>query len=367
MPRDCSFDGFSEDPQQYGELTTRGFSSSCREAAVKAVAALQQHRLRLTAGGDSVSAGASASGAPKTPAAAGTPSADYDDSLLSAAAGGAGRPGTQPGPSRLGLVAGSRYRDGSTTAGGTAGAFAATGSGDAGAALGRHHTSGHHGSSSSSASAGSYSHHHSGAATASKSGHQPHAAAGPDPEYAAFLAEVNAKVVADAEAYYRAMFSTRVSSWNARDTHMVETIVALQRFLTQRAAAQAAAAQGQAREQLASTKAGAAAAGSIGSHVVAAAAAAVRPARIVVWAHNSHIGDARATEVSKRGEVNVGQLLRQAYPPGATYLIGQSTYTGTVTAAHNWDGEMRRSGFRQRRRHHACRPQRVGAHPCRHC
>jgi erythromycin esterase-like protein len=59
------------------------------------------------------------------------------------------------------------------------------------------------------------------------------------------------------------------------------------------------------------------------------------PARLVVWAHNSHLGDARATEMSERGELNVGQLVREHYGQSA-FLLGFSTYTGTVTAAHDW-------------------------------
>lgn len=296
--RQCSFDGFSEDPQQYGELTTLGFTSSCRDAAVKAMCALQQHRLQLTEA--TTATGASGSQARPLPSAG-----------SGAAAGGAGLPETQPGPPRLGQ----------------------TGSG-----------SGGHGDS---ASGGLASSHRDGGGVSSPGREEqlatqaaqirrdrPSQSRGPDPEYAAFLAEINAKVVADAEAYYRAMFSTRVSSWNARDTHMVETIVALQRFLTQRAAAQ------QAHQQITlDAAAGLVSGGTSRTAAPSQQAVRPRPARIVVWAHNSHIGDARATEVARRGEINVGQLLRQAYPPGATYLIGQSTYTGTVTAAHNWDGE----------------------------
>ena len=64
-------------------------------------------------------------------------------------------------------------------------------------------------------------------------------------------------------------------------------------------------------------------------------------AKIVVWAHNSHLGDARATEVGAHGEWNVGQLVREQFAEQAV-LVGFSTYTGTVTAASNWDEPPRR-------------------------
>ncbi len=111
-----------------------------------------------------------------------------------------------------------------------------------------------------------------------------------------FYAEQNARLVANAERYYRAMFGSHVASWNLRDQHMVETLDALRAFL-----------------------------------------ARVVPApKVVVWAHNSHLGDARATERSRAGEYNVGQLVRQGHP-GEAYLVGFSTYRGTVTAATDWD------------------------------
>ncbi len=112
-----------------------------------------------------------------------------------------------------------------------------------------------------------------------------------------FHAQQNARLVKNAEQYYRTMFRGRVSSWNLRDSHMAETLEALAQHL--------------------STDGG--------------------PARIVVWEHNSHIGDARATEVGELGEWNVGELARKAYD-GQTRLIGFSTYEGFVTAASSWDG-----------------------------
>src|SRR5688500_2778672 len=69
------------------------------------------------------------------------------------------------------------------------------------------------------------------------------------------------------------------------------------------------------------------------------------PAKIVVWAHNSHLGDARATQMGEAGELNVGQLVRERYGQDAR-LIGFSTYTGTVTAASDWDGPAERKRVR---------------------
>jgi protein-L-isoaspartate(D-aspartate) O-methyltransferase len=115
---------------------------------------------------------------------------------------------------------------------------------------------------------------------------------------ASFLDAVrNAALVANAERYYRVMYYGGAASWNLRDGHMFETLEALLRFHG---------------------------AGS----------------KAVVWEHNSHLGDAAATEMGVRGEINVGHLCRQAYGPAA-FLIGFGTDHGTVAAAHEWDGEMR--------------------------
>jgi len=114
---------------------------------------------------------------------------------------------------------------------------------------------------------------------------------------AAFHAEQNARLVKNAEEYYRSMFSSRVSSWNLRDRHMAETLGELDDHLSRRRG---------------------------------------RPARIAVWAHNSHLGDARATEMGEAGELNLGQLVRERHG-GAAALLGFSTYQGTVTAASDWD------------------------------
>ncbi len=111
-----------------------------------------------------------------------------------------------------------------------------------------------------------------------------------------FFAEQNARVVVRAEAYYRAMFGGRDVSWNLRDQHMAETLEAVLAFLGQHA----------------------------------------EVPRLVVWAHNSHVGDARATERTRAGELNLGQLVREQRGDGAV-LVGFTTHGGTVTAAHNWD------------------------------
>jgi erythromycin esterase-like protein/predicted phosphoribosyltransferase len=111
-----------------------------------------------------------------------------------------------------------------------------------------------------------------------------------------FYAEQNARLVRDAEQYYRTMFRGQRESWNLRDRHMADTLGDLLRFLDQS-----------------------------GSQ-----------SRVIVWAHNSHLGDARATEMGEHGELNVGQLVRERFGADAA-LVGFTTYTGTVTAASDWD------------------------------
>jgi erythromycin esterase-like protein len=69
------------------------------------------------------------------------------------------------------------------------------------------------------------------------------------------------------------------------------------------------------------------------------------PAKIVVWAHNSHVGDARATELASLGELTLGQLVRERYPDDGV-LLGFTTYAGTVTAADDWDGPAERKKVR---------------------
>jgi erythromycin esterase-like protein len=122
-----------------------------------------------------------------------------------------------------------------------------------------------------------------------------------------FYAQQNAQTVRNAEVYYRAMFGGRVTSWNLRDQHMAETLQALLTHLDR-----------QERTE---------------------------PARIVVWAHNSHVGDARATEVSADGQLTVGQLVRERYGDESR-LIGLTTYSGTVTAASEWGGVAERKAVR---------------------
>jgi erythromycin esterase-like protein len=121
-----------------------------------------------------------------------------------------------------------------------------------------------------------------------------------------FYAEQNARLVKNAEAYYRSMYLERVSSWNLRDRHMAETLDALVRHLDRH-----------------STR-----------------------AKVVVWAHNSHVGDARATEMGRRGELNIGQLARERYGRDAV-LVGFTTNHGTVTAASDWGAPAERKFVRQ--------------------
>jgi erythromycin esterase-like protein len=123
---------------------------------------------------------------------------------------------------------------------------------------------------------------------------------------AQFHAERNARTVVSAEAYYRAMFGSRINTWNLRDAHMVDTLLALQKHLRT---------QG-------------------------------REGRIVVWAHNSHLGDARATDMGAAGEHNVGQLVREQAGADKALLVGFTTYTGYVAAARDWDAPVERRWVR---------------------
>jgi erythromycin esterase-like protein len=120
-----------------------------------------------------------------------------------------------------------------------------------------------------------------------------------------FFAEQNARLVKDAEQYYRSMFRGRVESWNLRDRHMADTLDALVDHLKTR----------------------------------------VTNPRIAVWEHNSHLGDARATYMAEYGELNVGQLVRERHGNEAV-LIGFTTHSGTVTAASDWDGPAERKRVR---------------------
>jgi erythromycin esterase-like protein len=120
-----------------------------------------------------------------------------------------------------------------------------------------------------------------------------------------FCAEQNALVVRNAEEYYRNMFRREVSSWNLRDTHMMESLARLTNHLSK----------------------------------------ADSPAKVIIWAHNSHLGDARATQMGERGELNLGQLVREHFGKQAV-SIGFTTYDGTVTAASDWDGPAERKNVR---------------------
>jgi len=120
-----------------------------------------------------------------------------------------------------------------------------------------------------------------------------------------FFAEQNARLVRNAEEYYRSMFGGRVQSWNLRDTHMMQTLQALIAHVRQTSG----------------------------------------DARAVVWAHNSHLGDARATQMGEIGELNLGQLAREAYGTDAR-LVGFTTHTGAVTAASDWDEPSQRKRVR---------------------
>lgn len=117
-----------------------------------------------------------------------------------------------------------------------------------------------------------------------------------DPE-AELNALVNALVIANAENYYRSMLDFGDKTWNLRDTHMVNVLDQITDF-----------------------------------HGVGAKA--------VVWEHNSHVGDARATDMKRRGLLNVGQLLREANPARDVFIVGFSTYRGAVVAARKWGAPM---------------------------
>ncbi|MEA2192451.1 MAG: hypothetical protein QOI73_2572 [Solirubrobacteraceae bacterium] len=122
---------------------------------------------------------------------------------------------------------------------------------------------------------------------------------------ARFYAEQNARLVVNAERYYRAMFRGGIESWNVRDTHMAETL----------------------------------------DELVAHHERTSGRAKVVVWAHNSHLGDARATETGREGELNLGQLVRER-AGAAALIVGFTTYTGTVTAASDWGGPPQRRRVR---------------------
>lgn len=111
-----------------------------------------------------------------------------------------------------------------------------------------------------------------------------------------FSALHNARVVKSAETYYRTLFTGGSSTWNLRDQHMADTVDAL----------------GAQKDAL------------------------NRPRKVVVWAHNTHTGDASATQLGANGEWSLGQLMRERHGDNAV-LVGFTTYSGTVIAASAWD------------------------------
>src|SRR5438067_4735272 len=119
-----------------------------------------------------------------------------------------------------------------------------------------------------------------------------------------FYATQNARLVKNAEEYYRTIFRGRVSSWNLRDRHMAQTLEALDAHLSRDS-----------------------------------------PAKIVVWEHNSHVGDARATQMGEVGEWTLGQLVRERYD-AESVLVGFTTHHGTVIAASDWGGPALRKRVR---------------------
>jgi erythromycin esterase-like protein len=117
----------------------------------------------------------------------------------------------------------------------------------------------------------------------------------------------SARVVRNAEEYFRVLRRTPESSWNLRDSHMAATVDLLL------------------------------------AHLDAATGAR---SRLVIWAHNAHVGDARATARGDAGGHNIGQLLRERYP-GDTMIVGFTTATGMVRAATDWGGADMRKRLRQ--------------------
>jgi erythromycin esterase len=125
-----------------------------------------------------------------------------------------------------------------------------------------------------------------------------HKAIGPGPgREAAFGAEQNALVAVNAEKYYRAMIRGGGSSWNVRDRHMMETLIRL-----------------------------------LDHHGPAAKA--------IIWEHNTHVGDARYTDMARSGMVNLGQLVREHFGSHNTFIVGFGTYKGSVIAADEWGGTI---------------------------
>jgi erythromycin esterase-like protein len=122
----------------------------------------------------------------------------------------------------------------------------------------------------------------------------------------AFHAEQGARTVKAAEQYYRTMMGDQTTSWNLRDTHMSDALDSVAEHLSRRLG---------------------------------------EPARLVVWAHNSHVGDSRATERGSIGELTLGRLVRERHP-GDCILCAFTSFGGTVTAADDWGGPAQRKRVR---------------------
>jgi len=118
----------------------------------------------------------------------------------------------------------------------------------------------------------------------------------------AFYIEQNARVVKNAEEYYRQLFVNEINNWNLRDSHMFQTINQLIKHYELKG---------------------------------------IKKPKIIIWAHNSHIGNAQATEMNKRGEYNIGQLIKKQYNKNS-FSLGFTTYEGTVSAASDWHGPVER-------------------------
>jgi erythromycin esterase len=114
---------------------------------------------------------------------------------------------------------------------------------------------------------------------------------------AGFNAEQNALVAVNAERYYKVMLNAGEATWNIRDRHMTETINRLMDFHG-------------------------------------------KDARIIIWEHNTHIGDARATDMKRTGLINVGQLIKEEHDQEGVYRIGFGSFEGSVMAGYHWGGEM---------------------------
>lgn len=124
-----------------------------------------------------------------------------------------------------------------------------------------------------------------------------------DPEEEKFYIEQNALVIKNAEEYYRSLFGQPPSvSWNIRDRHMMQTVSAIEQYKKETTG---------------------------------------QDAKIIIWAHNSHVGDARGTQMASYGQINIGQLAKELYGAGAI-SVGFTMYTGTVSAASAWGGNVER-------------------------